>query len=66
MEGRTEGIIGFHLSYHLFPSGLPVFILPLQARNSSSRMHVSMQGDSYQGFLLLVFPFADLAFLSTA
>lgn len=30
MEEKTEGVIGFHLSYHLLPSGLSVFILPLR------------------------------------
>lgn len=57
--GRIEGVAGFHLSYHSCPPGLPLFILCLQARNSSSREHAYTQGYSYLGFLL-VFPFADL------
>lgn len=63
VEGRTEGVTGFHLSYHLFPSGLLLFILSLQARNSSSRsMHT--RGDIQMALPSWV-P-ADLAFLSTA
>lgn len=49
MEGGP-GVTGFHLSYHCFASGLPLFTLCSWARNSSNReQHTHSQG--YAAFL---------------
>lgn len=63
MEGRTEGVTGFHLSYRLFPTGLSLFILSLRARNSSSRKHACTRGYSEGASFLCS---ADWAFLPAA